>query len=240
MNRLANRLLTAVSIAVLSFLSLQLITEIIAYIRVPPPPPPPTVTEENGYFSVSYQWNYSGRTFTYRDRISKSFYSYYRNRLRVPPFAYETFVEEPNDDAWVSDIAKKLWNTEPLFSEEKKLNLLLSFVQAVPYVSDEESVGRRDYPKYPVETIVDKGGDCEDKSILFASLCRALGYKVVLLLYAKEEHFAVGVCVPWAKNVDHYEVGGEFYAFCETTSTGWKVGQKPSGLTSNPWIIIIH
>lgn len=239
MDKWTNRILTAISVAALSFLSLQLITEVIAYIKVPPPPPP-TVTEEGGNFLITYQWNYSGRKYTYEDRVPKNFYSYYRNKLRIPPFNYETFIEDPYDDSWLSSLANNLWNLEPFFSEEKKLSLILSFVQYIPYQSDKETTGREDYPRYPVETIVDGRGDCEDKAILFASLCRALGYKVILLLYPKEEHVAVAIKVPWAGKVDHYEVGGENYAFCETTQPGWKIGEKPKSLVSNPWIIIVH
>ena len=61
------------------------------------------------------------------------------------------------------------------------------FVQEIPY---EEEIDC-EYPQYPIETLVNDKGDCEDKSILCASFLDLLGYNVSLL--SLPNHMAVGV-----------------------------------------------
>jgi len=50
-----------------------------------------------------------------------------------------------------------------------------------------------DYWRYPVETLVGNG-DCEDKAVLFASIMKAAGYDVALILF--EDHAMAGVALP--------------------------------------------
>jgi hypothetical protein len=96
----------------------------------------------------------------------------------------------------------------------------------MPYTVDWETKSRDEYPRYPVETLFDRGGDCEDTSILVATLLDSLGIDVVLLELIDENHMAVGVNVPVSYGT-YYEYGGEEYFYLETTSDGWKVGQFP-------------
>lgn len=73
------------------------------------------------------------------------------------------------------------------FAENRGLNkaeFLMAFIQdGVKYRLDEyyEDVYERnysDYHKFPIETLHDKFGDCEDKVILAASMFRSIGYQV--------------------------------------------------------------
>ena len=83
-----------------------------------------------------------------------------------------------------------------------------------------------DYPRYPIEHLKDKEGDCEDKAILAASILRKIGYNVSLIQLPK--HVAVGV------NLDEEAVSDDYfidqYYFLETSSTGWFVGNTGSHL----------
>jgi hypothetical protein len=81
-----------------------------------------------------------------------------------------------------------------------KVLLLLSLHKEslrLEYTSDLVTEGYDEYPRYPIETLVDKGGDCEDTAILAASIIRGMGYGVVLLVFPKTAdspgHCAVGV-----------------------------------------------
>ncbi|MBI2146821.1 transglutaminase family protein [Candidatus Woesearchaeota archaeon] len=69
-----------------------------------------------------------------------------------------------------------------------KATKLLKFVQALPYNFDID-----DYPKHPLETLADGGGDCEDTSILYASLARAVGIPAAVFLIP--HHAIAGVSV---------------------------------------------
>jgi hypothetical protein len=76
---------------------------------------------------------------------------------------------------------------------------VLDFVQNTNYDSDLNTTGEEEYPRYPVETLVDGVGDCEDTSILFASLIQTsyFGMDAVLVsLFTPSSdvgHMAVGL-----------------------------------------------
>ncbi len=100
----------------------------------------------------------------------------------------------------------------------------LALAQSIPYKLDRESAGIEDYWRYPIETLYDQVGDCEDTSILAACLLLALGHDVVMLLMP--HHVAVGVAANKGFPSGEHFVEG-LYLYCETTSQGWHVGQIP-------------
>ena len=68
------------------------------------------------------------------------------------------------------------------FSDLDLVHSILSAVQpktrtfSLKYLPDKDN-----YIKYPIETLIEGGGDCEDLSILFSSLCACLGYETLLI-----------------------------------------------------------
>ena len=91
--------------------------------------------------------------------------------------------------------------------------------------------GTNDFAKYPIETLAEGAGDCEDKSILFASIAEALGYEALICIVPGHAFVAVHMATapthyaganPWS-----ITVGGLQYWICETTSYGWRVGDCP-------------
>jgi len=219
------------------FIAMQLFTDFLSWLRAAPPPPPPQVTREGGEYVVDVSWRFEGETYRTVVRVPVSTYEEYRSRVRIPPFDYASFVKA---DGVVQDLSQTLLRPTAGWSYIRKANYLMRFAQSFKYVTDKESVGRPDYPRYPVETLVDGCGDCEDKAILFASLAKATGMDVVLLLFPREEHIATGLAVPSADGMAVYTVGGRLYAYCETSSTGWEVGEKPSSITSSPWVVPLN
>ncbi|MGC9104605.1 MAG: transglutaminase-like domain-containing protein [Candidatus Methanodesulfokora sp.] len=115
------------------------------------------------------------------------------------------------------------------FSEREKIEFTIAFIQSLPYVPDDVSASADEYPKYPAETLITNGGDCEDTSILAAALLRKMGYKVALIFLPYEEHAAVGVAGPFSGS--YYEVDGVKYFYLETTGEGFRIGQIPSDIT---------
>ena len=196
---------------------------------------------------VHYVWDYGGSQVTYDSEIPRETYEYFSDRHRTSD--YSEYVSNPSDDEWMKSLAD-------LFSDEAKdkgwgefttVDFVLSFVQSMPYTSDELTAGYDEYPRYPVETLVDKGGDCEDTSILFASIVRGMEYGVVLLHLEEDEHMVVGVRISgdivnnWNRPypLTYYTTEtGEIYAYCETTGEGWELGQMPEDLKSTSAKII--
>ena len=109
-------------------------------------------------------------------------------------------------------------------------NIDAPFVQQLEYKSD----GDWEYPKYPIETLYDKGGDCEDTSLLLCGIIRSMGYGSVLVLL--DGHCAVGV-QGGNLNGRYYELDGKKYFYVETTAKGWRIGEMPAQyINSSAWI----
>ncbi|WP_267643195.1 hypothetical protein [Haloarchaeobius amylolyticus] len=115
----------------------------------------------------------------------------------------------------------------------QQVEFAIDFVQALPYVSDDVSMGYDDYTKFALETLVSLEGDCEDTAILLASILEAdpFGYDAVLI--QPPGHMAVGL---WYQHGDAYKyrLDGREYAYIETTGTGWGVGDIPDQYAGEP------
>lgn len=83
--------------------------------------------------------------------------------------------------------------------------------------------------KYPMQTIVTGRGDCEDTSVLAASLLKKLEYDVKLIqleIDGKKSHIGIGV---WANGVKgtSWEKGGRTFYYVETSTPGHQFGELP-------------
>ena len=114
------------------------------------------------------------------------------------------------------------------YSTFAEISNVLAFVQAVPYSLDEDSTGTEDYWRYPVETVYDQTGDCEDTTILAAAVLRRLGHRVGTLLLP--EHAALAVEAPPGTPGAFVLHEGRAMYYCETTASGWRVGEVPAHL----------
>jgi hypothetical protein len=92
-------------------------------------------------------------------------------------------------------------------SDDEYLELIAVYVQSLRYETREQNPA-----KFPVETVVDRAGDCDDKSLLLAGLLSREGYPVAVLLFGPEAHMAIGV------GSDDYLYKNTGYAFLETTN----------------------
>ncbi len=203
-------------------------------------PPQTTIIENKGYYVIHHEWSYGGSRWEYGTEIPKVDYGYFSTKPRTSD--YSEYVDNPADDNWMNRLGSLLENCAENkgWSEFKTVSFVLAFVQSWPYTSDDVTTEYDEYPRYPVETIVDGGGDCEDTSILFASIVRGMGYGTVLLKLEEDDHMAVGVLISqnivndWNQNYDltYYTSDDKIYAYCETTGEGWELGEKPDDLKS--------
>jgi hypothetical protein len=191
----------------------------------------------------TYKWRHKGRTYTWEIPIPSSLYEHYRRQPRSPE--YERYVADVRDDEYLALLCSKLEEVEVKCDWSGKIDFVLSFVQSLEY-TDDNLTGFDEYPRYPVETLVDEGGDCEDTSILFVSIVRELGYGVALLRFNEAEHMAAGVSVSgdvvskWSKGytLTYYEKDGKCFAYCETTGSGWRIGEKPDWVGDEGAVVI--
>jgi hypothetical protein len=121
------------------------------------------------------------------------------------------------------------WAVDNRWSQYVEVCLALSFAQHFPYRLDQDSKGIPDYWRYPIETLVDGEGDCEDMSILAAAILRRMGHTVAI--FTTDDHAALAVSAPPGLLTGQYvELNGRRFYYCETTSEGWKVGELPPGV----------
>ena len=172
-----------------------------------------------------FAWSYGGKTWTLSLYIPERLYLYYRNKTRVPTQDYSVYVTHPLDDEYLSTIAEKFDEIalEEGYDEGETVNIVIAFVQSLPYTPDDISTSLDEYPRYPLETLVDSGGDCEDTSILTSALLDTMDYGVVLI--DLPGHMAVGVDADASGSYWLHE--GTRYYFVETTGEGWEIGQLP-------------
>ena len=185
-----------------------------------------TVTEH-------YEWSYLGVVWKWDLPMPVSLYVHYLEKPRPKLGSqYVELAKDPEDDTFIDKIIQNINNADRQrgFTEVQKLNFVTSFVQSLPYTEDIVTTSYDEYPRYPVETLFDRGGDCEDTSILAAAILDKMGYDVALLLLRKAQHMAVGISLPAAYG-SYYEYQGKKYYYLETTGDGWQIGQFPPDIT---------
>ena len=188
----------------------------------------------------SYWWSYGGRDRSLQASIPGDLYAWARAQSRAswPRRDYDEYVLNTLDDALMIEIAGKL----ALGSYRATAENALAFVQmSIAYQSDPDLF---EYPRYPVETLVDEGGDCEDTAILYASLIRTLGHGALLVAVdtsgdGNTDHMVVFVPIDDTFETCEmdcvWEYNGRLYALAETAVEGsyLPLGQDPWGLEPN-------
>jgi predicted transglutaminase-like cysteine proteinase len=201
----------------------------------PTPNPSNPITpsaQSSAILERQYEWSFSQSVWTWSLNIPEALYDYYRNSPRPPTDNYSVYVTNPYDDEYLDKLVQKIREaaTQAGFNEWETVNFAVSFVQSLPYTSDSVTTLYDEYPRYPIETLADSGGDCEDTSILMAAMLDAMGYGVVLLKLPipDTQHMAVGVLGGQGVYGTYWEHNGGKYYYVETTGEGWKIGELPS------------
>jgi hypothetical protein len=122
---------------------------------------------------------------------------------------YRAMVNDPAQEEMYSSLLNDVKKTrfQQKLSDDEYLELIAVYVQSLRYETREQNPS-----KFPIETVVDRAGDCDDKSLLLAGLLSREGYPVAVLLFGPEAHMAIGV------GSDDYLYKNTGYAFLETTN----------------------
>ena len=186
-----------------------------------------SVPPDDGYYKVKYSWTYDEVKWSFSIGIPEEDYAFYRGRAHKNDDLMHYVLSEYDRD-YIRDIVSSFreggekWGLTDL---DNVFNVV-SFVQSLQYVSDDSSRGEDEYVRYPIETLVDGNGDCEDVVILAASILHEMGYSVLLVMLP--EHLALAV--KYDKNIPgtYYEYDGNRYYYLEMTNEGWDLGQIPN------------
>ena len=187
-----------------------------------------TVPSSNGDgrgFTRDFVWQYAGRSFNLAFDLHPDTYELFRQRERTRD--YDLFASDFHSKPFIQEITRKLadYGTASGLSDAEIPYFIVSFVQNLPYTSDDLTTGFDEYPRFPYETLYDNGGDCEDTSILASAMLHELRYDVALLLFPG--HMAVGFECRAETGQPRYRHHGRRYCYLETTGDDWDVGVVP-------------
>lgn len=174
-----------------------------------------------------YVWNFKGKSYTVLMTIDIEKYNSYggKERYDIPQLVEEGRTTIGNLTREFQNVFKQ----HREWSRQDRIDFVLSFVQSLPYTLDDVTTGYDEFRRYAIETLIEGGGDCEDTTILVGAILRGLGEKTALIF--TPGHIALGVSGNFSgASVTH---NGTTYYYCETTGTGWTVGDLPpsSGTT---------
>ena len=127
-----------------------------------------------------------------------------------------------------------------------KIQFTLDFIQEpnIRFVKNKDAKATNyyeNYIRYPNETLYDKEGDCNSKSLLAAVMFHTMGFNVMYLASRKYEHAAIGIEIPksdiqngwYGNNIENllFTENGKSYIFCETTGDYFRIGRTIDGMT---------
>ena len=176
--------------------------------------------------AVNLQWSFKGKNFNWNSQFAKEDREYYRNRPHPRLSDYSVYATDIADNQYISQLAEqfRLWMDQLEMNDLERINFVAAFVQSLSLSKDGAATSPDNYPQYPMETLMAKGGDCEDTAILAATIFKELDYEVALITLA--EHMGVGVVCGHCSGEYFFE-GGTEYLYLETTGQGWELGQIP-------------
>ena len=188
----------------------------------------------NGTSVHVFEWRFNDKDYTYTVSIEYSDVRVYRDAYtadkRVQGNASHNISFVTPNDPYIAELAAYLRSvaTAEGMNDIQIANFVLAFTQYIEYQLDEVYMGYVEYWKFPLETLFDQGGDCEDTSILFCAIASAMGYQTALFLLPG--HMAAGIVLSGFSG-DGFGNSTITYYFCETTATGYKVGVNPDKVT---------
>lgn len=156
----------------------------------------------------------------------------------------KNYTEDKDNKEIISALALTLKDiaSKNGISEDKKLaQFVISFCQYVPYKKDSPPfqflIEFDEYPKYPIETLLENAGDCEDKAMLSAVLLRELGYETALVLFPGHMAIGVGLTETISPDDNYYLFDNIKYLYTEISNNDWPIGVIPNELKNKPHLL---
>lgn len=191
---------------------------------------------ERNYSWQSHDYIYS---FSIDFNVYESLYKYYKSLGRYYDTDMIKYIEDPTNLKIVDqlvDSIKRLCASSG-YSEDATVREAINFVQNLNYLEDEGDKIINEWPKYPIETLYDYGGDCEDHTILLGAMLKEMGYGCAFILF--NDHVGIGIAGSDDMPGAYYQYGGVNYYFVETTYPEWKIGEVPDDYKDKEARIIV-
>lgn len=190
-------------------------------------------TRISSTLTLDYHWSFDDEEWNLNVTIPMQDYLEARvfTRSMVSPQSYSVFVTP--DQSSVAQIAGYLMNvsTSRNYIPTMQILFAMAFVKAFPYALDDYTHDISNYANFPIETLVEGLGDCEDHAALFVSIVRAMGFDAIQIYMTNGTagHMSAGVAdIDVLPSISSYVLyQGKQYWFCETTGQFYFPGLSP-------------
>jgi hypothetical protein len=200
-------------------------------------------TTLNTELKFSYVFKYQTWQFKWDIAIPLKEYLYYTEKTRISDSSkYTAMITDNHADSLIGILVQKIKDASLNYNLKKTdtVDMVGAFVQSLIYGNQDIATPYNDRPLYPIETLFEQGGDCEDTSILAAALLQRLEYNQVFFVFSQPKHVALGVDIPAPLYVIGWEYQAKRYVYLETTGDNYLSGTAPSVYTTlQPEIIAI-
>lgn len=163
----------------------------------------------------------------------RNYENYWRN------IYYELYQHDKERVSFLQDSLQWI-ATKNSLSKNEFANLIVSFVQDIPYnYVVPGPCDRNDHPcrgneKFgilsPIEFLYTLSGDCDTRSVLLYSLLKHFGYNPLIMISNEYRHAMIAIDLP--ASGDYIIHKGKKFYFWETTNTGWLPGMLPPGFNN--------
>ncbi|MBR1369744.1 hypothetical protein RJ53_09760 [Methanocalculus chunghsingensis] len=185
------------------------------------------ITHKTSNTAEAYRWFYNGAYYSWTIYIPADKYNYFATLPRDKPHPVD-YVMSDRGRGELQGVVSELisLSTNQGFNEIQRRDFIIAFVQSLPHNRGGSVHDYDGYPKYPIQTIYDGGGDSQDTSILLASILRLLGHPAVLI--ETPDHYMVGLIEPEADREKRKQIiQSEGYTIIESNHPGFSIGNLP-------------
>ena len=191
-----------------------------------------SVEQEGDHYKISHEWKHKDIQWTCSINVPMALYQYYQSRAHLSDDMVQFVLSDYDRHCIQSLVASfREGGIKANYTDQENMGNVISFVQSLRYVTDLESKGEQEYARFPLETLVDGVGDCEDMAILAATILHEMGYDVMLVILP--DHMALAVACDEDCEGTYYEYEDHRYYYLEVTNTGWGIGQIPREFRSS-------
>jgi hypothetical protein len=163
--------------------------------------------------------------------LQDNYYSHFRSYLGQKAIKPDHLRYISENTAALLPVAQAIFEKLPADSKNRAyINLVLSWVQSIPYNELKNrltSNGAGYLP--PLSVVANNQGDCDSKTVLMASLVRALLPDVEMTMVFLPNHALLGIVLPSRKNEQTLNIDGMDYLLMEPTGPS----KIPLGEVSN-------
>jgi hypothetical protein len=151
--------------------------------------------------------------------LSDHYYSYFASHLgqkAIKPDHLRYIIENRDN---LRPIAQAIYEQLPANTETRAyINLLLSWVQSIPYNPLQDRVTSNGSGYLPPTSVVANNiGDCDSKTVLMASLVRSLLPDAKMIMVYLPSHALLGMVLPFRTTEQTFEIDGLDYLLMEPT-----------------------